>query len=309
MPFLSIFGLLNITTAILWPEVQEQPKMSVVPIEQRASTCLRVFISYSHSIYCFPSLREWYVESQQLIARNLIHGANCIDPSLRVQSLGTSVIYATLQPCHNTFTATEFSWTREYIGDASVELWNHIKNHYESNEQVYANYLAIVQSLGMGKSRIVDEMSKRHFVIPMNLREADSTGRLIALTVYLSPDDVSGYPPADHDVRNYLCAEHSDSSVVYHRACAFLTALFNETASVLRGDHDVVAKPEELSPIDLDEDVASLVAQFRAYMNAGTTMTAHGRFRNKFYAKFVDRVQKVVRVLADLSHGGVTYCI
>jgi hypothetical protein len=50
LPFLSIFELLNITTAILWPEVQGQPKRSVVPIKQRASTCLRVFISLSHSI-------------------------------------------------------------------------------------------------------------------------------------------------------------------------------------------------------------------------------------------------------------------
>jgi len=95
---------------------------------------------------------------------------------------------------------------------------------------------------------------------------------------------------------------------VYLRACAFLTALFDETASVLRGDH-AVAKPEELPPIDLDEDVASLAAQFRAYMNVGTTMTAHGRFRTEFYAKVVDCAQKVVRVFADLCHDGVTYCI
>lgn len=96
-----------------------------------------------------------------------------------------SGIYTSLQSCHNIFTATEFSWTREYIGDASVELWKHIKHHYRSNEHFYANYLAVVQSSGMGKSRTVDEMSKRHFVIPMNLREADSTGQFIALTVYL----------------------------------------------------------------------------------------------------------------------------
>jgi len=96
-----------------------------------------------------------------------------------------SGIYTTRQPCHNIFTATAFSWSREYIGDASVELWNHINNHYGSNEHFYANYLAIVQSSGMGKSRTVDEMSKLHFVIPMNLRKADSTGRFIALTVYL----------------------------------------------------------------------------------------------------------------------------
>ena len=86
---------------------------------------------------------------------------------------------------------------------------------------------------------------------------------------------------------------------MYQRACAFLAALFDATASVLRGDPDAVAKPEELPPIDLDEDVASLAAQFRTYMNAGTTMTAHGRFRTEFYAKVVDRAQKVVRVLAD----------
>jgi hypothetical protein len=96
---------------------------------------------------------------------------------------------------------------------------------------------------------------------------------------------------------------------VYHRACAFLAALFDETASVLRGDPDAVAKPEELPLIDLNEDVASLATQFRAYMNSGTTMTAHGRFRTEFYAKVVDRAQKVVRVLAYFCHSGVTYCI
>ena len=96
---------------------------------------------------------------------------------------------------------------------------------------------------------------------------------------------------------------------MYHRACAFLTALFDETASVLRGDPDAVAKPDGLPPIDINDDVASLAAQFRAYMNAGTTMTAHGSFRTEFYAKVVDRAQKVVRVLADPCHSGVTYWI
>jgi hypothetical protein len=52
LPSLSIFELLNITAAILWPEVQEQPKRFVVPIEQRASTCPCVF-TLSHSIFLF----------------------------------------------------------------------------------------------------------------------------------------------------------------------------------------------------------------------------------------------------------------
>src|SRR6202022_3495122 len=41
---------------------------------------------------------------------------------------------------------------------------------------VYAHYAAIVQSSGIGKSRTVDEMGKVHFSIPINLRDADSTG-------------------------------------------------------------------------------------------------------------------------------------
>ena len=77
---------------------------------------------------------------------------------------------------------------------------------------------------------------------------------------------------------------------------------------MLRGARGAVAKPEELPSINLDKDFASL-AQFRAYMNCGTTMTAHGRFRAEFYAKFVDCAQKVVRVLTDSCHGGVAYCI
>ena len=50
VPFLSSFALINIATATLWPMVQEQPKRSAVPIEQCVSTCLRVFISFSHLI-------------------------------------------------------------------------------------------------------------------------------------------------------------------------------------------------------------------------------------------------------------------
>jgi hypothetical protein len=92
---------------------------------------------------------------------------------------------------------------------------------------------------------------------------------------------------------------------VYRRACAFLAALFDKTASVLLGN-STIAKPEELPPIHLDEDVA---AQFRAYMNAETTMTAHGKFQTEFYAKVVDHALKVVCVLAYSSHNGVTYCI
>lgn len=36
---------------------------------------------------------------------------------------------------------------------------------------LYARLLPLVQSSGMGKSRLIDEFSKKYFVIPFNLRE------------------------------------------------------------------------------------------------------------------------------------------
>lgn len=55
----------------------------------------------------------------------------------------------------------------------------HIEKYYApDNFNVYAHYVAIVQSLGMGKSRTVDELGKKHFSIPINPREAKSTGML-----------------------------------------------------------------------------------------------------------------------------------
>jgi hypothetical protein len=102
-----------------------------------------------------------------------------------------------------------------------------------------------------------------------------------------------GYPPADHDVRNYLTAEDSSSVTVYLRCCAFLAALFCETALVLASDPDAVEKPVDLPPINLN---ASVAGQFRAYMTAGTTMNAHGTFRKEFYRRVVNRAEREVCV-------------
>jgi hypothetical protein len=73
--------------------------------------------------------------------------------------------------------ATEKSWQYPFKGDAAKGLWEHIEGHYNpSDHRVYAHYAAIVQSSGMGKSRTSDELAKEHFAVPLNLREATSTG-------------------------------------------------------------------------------------------------------------------------------------
>jgi len=50
-----------------------------------------------------------------------------------------------------------------------------MESHNDPN--LYARILSIVQSSGMGKSRLIDEFSKAYFVIPLNLRH-DESGRL-----------------------------------------------------------------------------------------------------------------------------------
>ncbi|KAI9434529.1 hypothetical protein H4582DRAFT_2060231 [Lactarius indigo] len=77
--------------------------------------------------------------------------------------------------------AVELSWSAEFIGHLPlVALETHVRDQMKLVE-MYARYCSIVQSSGMGKSRLLDEFSKKHFMIPINLR----------------PEDAQGFPPAD----------------------------------------------------------------------------------------------------------------
>lgn len=40
-----------------------------------------------------------------------------------------------------------------------------------NDPDIYARLLPIVQSSGMGKSRMIDELSKKYFLVPFNLRD------------------------------------------------------------------------------------------------------------------------------------------
>jgi hypothetical protein len=70
--------------------------------------------------------------------------------------------------------ATMCSWDIDYVGNADDLLYDHIKN-YATKDSDFARYTSIVQSSGMGKSRTIDELSKKHLVVPLNLRQ-DTNG-------------------------------------------------------------------------------------------------------------------------------------
>ena len=62
------------------------------------------------------------------------------------------------------------SWDITYVGEADDLLYDHIAT-YSQDGDTYAGYTSIVQSSGMGKSRAIDELSKKHLVLPLNLRQ------------------------------------------------------------------------------------------------------------------------------------------
>ncbi|KAF8124075.1 hypothetical protein EV363DRAFT_1586969 [Boletus edulis] len=100
-----------------------------------------------------------------------------------------------------------------------------------------ANSVALIQSSGTGKSRMVDEMAKLVFTIPFNVR---------------LPDERSSraYPPEDSAVWEYLCKSEvkkaEDGEV---RAALFFQNLFSEVATevehVFSGRR--IASPGELA--------------------------------------------------------------
>ncbi len=72
------------------------------------------------------------------------------------------------------------SWTADFIDDGPLGgLQRHVSRELTLGNaigKIYACYCSIVQLSGMGKSQLLDEFSRGFFLIPVNLRPANSDG-------------------------------------------------------------------------------------------------------------------------------------
>ena len=172
-----------------------------------------------------------------------------------------------------------------------------------SNPDLYARVLAIVQSSGMGKSRMIDELSKDHFVIPLNLRDGESGRFFWRLISEFTPlTKLIGYPASDSQVRIWfkaaggLSPEESDV-----RCCAFLTALLEKTLEIVQDPQRQILKAlKELPSLGEDEKAAALKdypitlqKQFRLFMTVGQTFSKQGYLRINFYDRVIKRANEV----------------
>ncbi|KAF8497011.1 hypothetical protein BU17DRAFT_72417 [Hysterangium stoloniferum] len=145
--------------------------------------------------------------------------------------------------------ATIKSWSHPFQGRIDDILYEYITKHNDPN------------SSGMGKSRLIDEFSKKHFVVPFNLRAGQQ-----------------GYPAPDTAVLEWLTRSGFQSHESDDRFSAFLTALFEKILEVIDdpqfiqqqiSDSPDIARTEK--EVALQNYPKSLPEQFRDFMTVGQT--------------------------------------
>ncbi|KAF8815395.1 hypothetical protein BYT27DRAFT_6697968 [Phlegmacium glaucopus] len=157
-----------------------------------------------------------------------------------------------------------------YIGDAHNVLYETITSQIQSDYRSSVRYQAIIQSSCIGKSRMVDQLSKKHLVIPINLRR-----------------DGPGFPPGDAQVVDFLLRLPFNQIDAYKRSQAFLISLFKAAHVVLGG---IAMTMKDVSP----ETSRELFSQeFRNYTRAGQTFEKHGSNRVLFYNRVISQAKSV----------------
>ncbi len=118
-----------------------------------------------------PQLPQLCAVLMQVQHASALLATTCIKWTVQVRSV--FLLYLELSPNITVSRkATMDSWDIDYVGNDL--LYDHIK-YYAANDSKFARYTLIVQSSGMGKSRTIDELCKKHLIVPLNLRE-DTNG-------------------------------------------------------------------------------------------------------------------------------------
>ncbi|KAF8328923.1 uncharacterized protein EI90DRAFT_3155623 [Cantharellus anzutake] len=220
----------------------------------------------------------------------------------KIRNSVTEILLPTVQPAgppdpeaildsQSSEDATVKSWSSEYRGDAANILYQYMMR--QNIADTYARLLPIVQSSGMGKSRMVDEFSKKHFVVPFNLRRG-----------------AEGYPAPDHDVLNWFTRINLKEHESDTRFSAFLTALFERVSNVIGPRNSIKSIIASSSkPSSAEKSAAlmrypkSLAGQFRLFMTVGQRFGQQAPLRVQFYEEVLVRAEEAsICFVSPLGH-------
>ncbi|KAF8523327.1 hypothetical protein BU17DRAFT_63897 [Hysterangium stoloniferum] len=138
----------------------------------------------------------------------------------------------------------------------------------------------------MGKSRLIDEFSKKHFVVPFNLRAGQQ-----------------GYPAPNSAVLGLFTHGGFKSNESDDRFRAFLTALFEKILEVIDDpqfiQHQISDSPDierTEKEVALQNYPKSLPEQFWDFMTVGQEFAKQGPLRIKIYGDVINRADKASRL-------------
>lgn len=161
-----------------------------------------------------------------------------------------------------------FHWKDEFCGVSLVAMKQMIYTNQAlqlQHEPYYAKLIPIIQSSGMGKSRLIDEIGKSHLCITVTLRE----------------NGESGYPPGDPEITKFLkepLKAPKDVLMAHTYMLALLDSIFCYITDWIQNQtyisdektlaclwHDMMASRSIWhSPTDFSSDLSTVIAATRS---------------------------------------------
>ncbi|CAE6457996.1 unnamed protein product, partial [Rhizoctonia solani] len=156
------------------------------------------------------------------------------------------------------------AFEKPYVGDVHKCFIEALDYYSELpvNEKPYMKTISVVQSSGMGKSRMVDEAASLLFTIPANLRETLPTG-------------VKTYPPPDVVLRSFFETHENKSDELLQAEYAILLKCIFDTAA------------SKVPAVVESRKGEALAVAWSCYLKGGQTVEGVGQPRATFYAEAV----------------------
>ncbi|KAH7322262.1 hypothetical protein B0J17DRAFT_710678 [Rhizoctonia solani] len=161
----------------------------------------------------------------------------------------------------------------EYQGGVHHQFIS-VLNEYALFAGLYNKSIAIIQSSGMGKSRLVQESASQVFTIPANLREG-------------LPQHIKAYPPPDATLRSYFeNHEFKSDKLLQAEYAILLKCIFDEAISTV---------PTVVG----DRKGRELARAWSDYLDHGQSDESVGENRLNFYKKVVQAAEGAISKISD----------
>ncbi|KAH7338588.1 hypothetical protein B0J17DRAFT_657735 [Rhizoctonia solani] len=161
----------------------------------------------------------------------------------------------------------------EYQGGVHHQFIS-VLNEYALLGGLYNKSIAIIQSSGMGKSRLVQESASEVFTIPANLREG-------------LPQHIKAYPPPDATLRSYFeNHEFKSDKLLQAEYAILLKCIFDEAISTV---------PTVVG----DRKGRELAGAWSGYLDHGQSDESVGENRLNFYKKVVQAAEGAISKISD----------